>query len=172
MALASTVNAPVPCVAFPQTLVNAAPMLAKIIGENMKAARKARGLSLQKVAAKCVPPTSYQQLARLEKGDRSLSVDWVERVGKALGVDPMELISGREQPGLDLNEQVARDIAETLALVAREGDPPSAGTVEALSLMLQELTGTFLRHPQSYRDAEVARPVIDLASRRFAPAKH
>jgi hypothetical protein len=68
-----------------------------------------------------------------------------------------------------LSEQVANEIARTLALVAREGEPPEPGIVQALSLMLQELTVTFSKHPQAYRDPSVARPVVDLASRRFAP---
>lgn len=145
-------------------------MLAKLIGENMKAARKARGLSLEKVAARCEPPTSYQHLSRLEKGDRSLTVDWIERVAKALGVEPVTLITGRSSPAPELNEQVANEIARILALVARDGEPAENGTVQAVSLLLQELTATFLRHPQAYRDPNVARPVLDLAGRRFAPS--
>jgi ribosome-binding protein aMBF1 (putative translation factor) len=55
-----------------------APMLAKQIGANIKAARKARGLSLEKVAAAIDPPTSYQQLSRLEDAERPLTLEWVE----------------------------------------------------------------------------------------------
>ena len=166
------VFSPQPCVANSRGWRNGVAMLAGVIGQNIKAARKSRGLSLEKLAARCDPPTSYQQLSRLEKGDRSLSIDWIERIATALGMDPLQLIVGREVLAPELNEQVANEIARTMALVAREGDPAEPGTIEALSLLLQELTATFLRHPQAYRDATVARPVIDLAGRRFVPSRN
>lgn len=37
--------------------------------------------------------TSRQQIARLENGDRRLTVGWMQRVAKALGVDPADLIA-------------------------------------------------------------------------------
>ena len=43
-------------------------MLAKQIGTNIKTARKARGWSLERLAARVEPETSYQQLARLADG--------------------------------------------------------------------------------------------------------
>jgi transcriptional regulator with XRE-family HTH domain len=144
-------------------------MLGKKIGENIRAARKAKGISLEKLAARVKPPTSYQQLSRIEQG-RMLTIEWIERIGAALEMDPMELIRGQAlAENLDLSEQVANEIARTLALVAREGEPPEPGIVQALSLMLQELTATFLRHPQAYRDPQMARPVLDLVERRHVP---
>jgi transcriptional regulator with XRE-family HTH domain len=144
-------------------------MLGKKIGENIRAARKAKGISLEKLAARVKPPTSYQQLSRIEQG-RMLTIEWIERIGAGLEMDPMELIRGQAlAENLDLSEQVANEIARTLALVAREGEPPEPGIVQALSLMLQELTATFLRHPQAYRDPQMARPVLDLVERRHVP---
>jgi transcriptional regulator with XRE-family HTH domain len=143
-------------------------MLGRKIGENIRAARKAKGISLEKLAAKVRPPTSYQQLSRLEQG-RMLTIDWIERIGLALDVDPMELIRGPSlSEDVDLSEQVANEIARTLALVARDGVPPEPGTVQALSLMLQELTATFLKYPQAYQNPEVARPVLELVGKRHA----
>ena len=143
-------------------------MLGKAIGENIRRVRKAKEISLEKLAARVKPATSYQQLSRLEQG-KMLSIDWIERLSVALGVDPMELLRGPSlAEGLDLSEQVANEIARTLALVAREGQPAEPGTVQALSLMLQELAVTFLKHPQAYRDPNVARPVLDLVERRHA----
>jgi len=37
--------------------------------------------------------TTPKQLSRLERGQRSLTLDWIERVAKALECDPLELIS-------------------------------------------------------------------------------
>lgn len=141
-------------------------MLGRAIGENIKAARKSRNLSLEKLAAKVHPPTSYQQLSRLEQG-RMLTIEWIERIATALDMEPMELIRSEALDlNLELSEQVANEVARTLTLVARDGEPAESGTVQAVSLMLQELTATFLKHPQAYRDPQVARPVLDLVGRR------
>lgn len=153
-------------------------MLAERVAENIARLRKARGWSLEKVGASCEPPTSYQQISRLEKGDRTVDFGWVERIAPAFGLSPLELIVGEmiqtEQPDhmvFSLGEQVAAEVARTLGQVALGGEEPDDGTVQALSLMLQELTATFARHPQAFRDAAVARPAIDLAGRRYAPSR-
>jgi transcriptional regulator with XRE-family HTH domain len=162
----------------------AATMLAERVAENIRRLRKARKWSLEKVAAACNPPTSYQQISRLEKGPnvkdgRTVDFEWVERIAPAFGLNPLELIVGEriqtEAPDhfvFSLGEQVANEVARTLAQVALDGAEPDDGIVQVMSLMLQELTETFARHPQAFRDAAVARPVIDLAGRRFAPSKN
>lgn len=159
-------------------------MLAERVAENIKRLRKARGWSLEKVAAKCVPPTSYQQISRLEKGPnakegRTVDFDWVERIAPAFGLSALELIVGEQiqtdKPDyqvFSLGEQVATEVARELARVALEGEEPEDGTVQALALMLQELSATFAAHPQAYHDPAIAAPVISLAGRRFAPAKN
>jgi transcriptional regulator with XRE-family HTH domain len=146
-------------------------MLAKEIGLNIKAARKARGLSLEKLASRVRPKTSYQQLSRLEKGDRSLSIEWIERIAAALGAQPLELIAPNGHRDFSLGEQVANEIAQTLAEAVLDGEAPDDGTVQVVSLMLQELLATFAKHPQAFQDVQVARPAIDLAGRRFFRAK-
>jgi phage repressor protein C with HTH and peptisase S24 domain len=59
--------------------------------------RHRAGLSMQALADRA--STSAPQINKLEKGERRLTVDWMVRLGKALGVDPTELlppgISGR-----------------------------------------------------------------------------
>lgn len=159
------------CVGISPSNVHCVAMLAKQIGLNIQAARKARGLSLEKLAARIDPPTSYQQLSRLEKGNRSMAIEWVERIAHALGVQPIELIEPNAQRDFTLGEQVANEIARTLAEVVLDGEAPDDGTVQVVALMLQELSATFARHPQAFRDAEMARPVIDLAGMRFGRAR-
>jgi len=146
-------------------------MLAKQIGANIKAARLEKGWSLEKLAAKVEPATSYQQISRLEKGDRTLAVQWIERIGKALGVDPVSLIvpERAKEAAFILDEQVANEVARTLAEVALHGGEPENGTVQAIALMLQELTATFAEHPQAALDARVVRPLLTLANRRYGP---
>lgn len=145
-------------------------MLAQRVGANIRKAREARGWSLEKLGKKVDPPTSYTQISRLESGDRRLTLEWLEKLAKALSIDPVQLVDdSRVLPELSLSESVANEIARTLAQVALQGEEPDAGTVQVLALMLQELTVTFSKHPQAYRDPEVARPVVDLVSRKSVP---
>lgn len=147
-------------------------MLAKQIGGNIKAARKARGVSLEKLAAKIEPKTSYQQLSRLESGDRTLSVEWIERIAAAMEMDPLKLVvperSTAEPQTVRLDEQVATEAAQVVATVAL-GDPdPSWGTVQAVALALRELVALFSKHPEAATDVRLARPALTLAGTRLA----
>src|SRR3712207_3106050 len=54
--------------------------------------RKAKKMTLQAVADRCEPPTTPQTIGRLETGTRTVSVGWLNRIAKALGVDTAELI--------------------------------------------------------------------------------
>lgn len=64
--------------------------------------RKAKGLTLSDVAEKCDPPTTAQTIGRLETGTRTLSIDWLNRIADALGVDSAELVTLPEQQSLDI----------------------------------------------------------------------
>jgi transcriptional regulator with XRE-family HTH domain len=55
--------------------------------------RRAKRLTLQEVAARCEPPTTAQTIGRLETGLRTVSVGWLNRIAKALGVEPSELVT-------------------------------------------------------------------------------
>ncbi len=67
--------------------------------------RKAMGLTLADLAAACDPPTTAQTIGRLETGTRTLSIDWMDRIGSALGVDPQVLVRSE-------NEARAQIVAE------------------------------------------------------------
>ena len=54
--------------------------------------RRARKMTLQDVADRCDPPTTPQTIGRLETGTRTVSVGWLTRIAKALGVDAAELV--------------------------------------------------------------------------------
>lgn len=56
--------------------------------------RRARGLTLDDVARGCVPPTTPQTIGRLETGSRTVSVGWLNRIAKALGVEAQDLVDG------------------------------------------------------------------------------
>jgi transcriptional regulator with XRE-family HTH domain len=56
--------------------------------------RRARGLTLDDVAKRCDPPTTAQTIGRLETGTRTVSVGWLNRIAKALGVEAQDLVEG------------------------------------------------------------------------------
>ncbi len=60
--------------------------------------RRAKGLTLEEVAARCVPPTTAQTIGRLEMGTRTVSVGWLNRIADALGVDAADLVKLPERP--------------------------------------------------------------------------
>jgi transcriptional regulator with XRE-family HTH domain len=60
--------------------------------------RKARGLTLDDVARRCEPETTPQTIGRLETGARTVSVGWLNRIAKALGVDAQDLVAAGEAP--------------------------------------------------------------------------
>ncbi|MET0372021.1 MAG: helix-turn-helix transcriptional regulator [Sphingobium sp.] len=61
--------------------------------------RRAKGLTLEQVGARCDPPTTAQTIGRLETGTRTLSVKWLNRIANALDVPSAALV---QLPGQDL----------------------------------------------------------------------
>jgi transcriptional regulator with XRE-family HTH domain len=62
--------------------------------------RRARGLTLDDVARRCEPPTTAQTIGRLETGTRTVSVGWLNRIAKALGVEAQDLVEGGDKAEL------------------------------------------------------------------------
>lgn len=54
--------------------------------------RRAKGLTLEEVGKRCVPPTTAQTIGRLETGTRTVSVGWLNRIADALGVAAADLV--------------------------------------------------------------------------------
>jgi len=61
-----------------------------VMHNNLQQARLARGLSQLELAERA--ETSFQQISRLEKGDRRLTMDWVRRLSRALGCTDAEIL--------------------------------------------------------------------------------
>src|SRR3546814_14527094 len=59
---------------------------------SIRSVRRAKGLTLEEVGGRCVPPTTAQTIGRLETGTRTLSLGWMNRIAAALGVDAAELV--------------------------------------------------------------------------------
>ncbi len=58
--------------------------------------RRARSLTLDEVARRCEPSTTPQTIGQLETGTRTVSVGWLNRIAKALGVEAQDLVDGGE----------------------------------------------------------------------------
>ena len=58
--------------------------------------RRARGMTLDDVARACSPATTPQTIGRLETGTRTVSVGWLNRISRALGVEAQDLVDGGE----------------------------------------------------------------------------
>ena len=64
--------------------------------------RKAKGLTLDEVAQACEPPTTPQTIGRLETGTRTVSVGWLNRIARALGVDAADLVDHPDRAELEV----------------------------------------------------------------------
>ena len=58
--------------------------------------RRARGMTLDDVARACEPPTTPQTVGRLETGTRTVSIGWLNRIARALGVEAQDLVDRGE----------------------------------------------------------------------------
>ena len=54
---------------------------------SIRSVRRAKGLTLEEVGQRCVPPTTAQTIGRLETGTRTLTRGWMNRIAAALGGD-------------------------------------------------------------------------------------
>ena len=94
--------------------------------------RQARNLTLLDVATRCDPPTTAQTIGRLETGTRTVSVGWLNRIARALGVEAADLVrlpdkvelpvtallggDGARAPGKDLTATTPQPGPGTLAV--------------------------------------------------------
>ena len=58
--------------------------------------RRARGLTLDDVARRCDPPTTAQTIGRLETGTRTVSIGWLNRIARSLGVEAQDLVGSSD----------------------------------------------------------------------------
>ena len=66
----------------------------------MREVRRARGMTLEDVAKACEPPTTPQTIGRLETGTRTVSVGWLNRIAKAIGVEAQDLVESGDSADL------------------------------------------------------------------------
>lgn len=58
--------------------------------------RKAKGLSQTDLAQRL--GSTLSMVGKLERGERKMTVQWLERIGQALSVDPQSLIDASDEP--------------------------------------------------------------------------
>jgi transcriptional regulator with XRE-family HTH domain len=87
--------------------------------------RRAKKMTLQDVADRCDPPTTPQTIGRLETGTRTVSVGWLNRIAKALGVEAADLVKLPDRDDIPVAAVLAHDGAHA---PRREGVaiPPQA----------------------------------------------
>lgn len=96
----------------------------RTVGERVRVLREGQRLSMAKLAARVSPPTTDSQINKLEKGIVEMTVEWVYRLGTALGVDPLTLLepggslSAREKALVDLYRGLDPKAQETVWRVA------------------------------------------------------
>ena len=94
--------------------------------------RKAKGMTLDDVAKRCEPPTTAQTIGRLETGTRTLSLDWLNRIADALGVDSAALLSLPDQEVLPVAAILDHKGAHALEKVENIYQPPFEPAMVAL----------------------------------------
>jgi len=105
--------------------------------------RKAKGLTLADLAEACNPPTTAQTIGRLETGMRNLSINWMDRIGTALGVDPEILVRSEEQPRAQIVAELGLSEPEALS-APREAILPTeiAAQGDGSAMLVLEVTAS------------------------------
>ena len=90
--------------------------------------RKMRGWTLQELAERI--GTTAQTIQRLETSNMTVSTDWLDRIGTALGVPPISLLAGTEKSETVLlgalgRDGILRNQAESAEQAAVELDIPA-----------------------------------------------
>jgi transcriptional regulator with XRE-family HTH domain len=92
--------------------------------------RRAKKLTLQEVAARCVPPTTPQTVGRLETGARTVSVGWLNRIAGALGVQAGDLVDMPDREDVPLVAVIGQDGARAPRHESLVAQPqPGPGTI-------------------------------------------
>jgi transcriptional regulator with XRE-family HTH domain len=114
--------------------------LAEQIPALLRLARKRQGLTLQKMADRL--NTTPQTISRLEVGDMTMSLEWLDRMLRVLDLHPSDLLSPRKVD--EIRADVAKQITASMVFELRE----LADSVEQrFEIMLGKYDGTSAEHP-------------------------
>ena len=103
--------------------------------------RNAKGLTLLDVAHRCDPPTTAQTIGRLETGTRTVSVGWLNRIARALGVEAADLVRTPDKAELPVAALLLRDGAHAPAKTLAATSPqPGDG---AMAILVEQGVGDY-----------------------------
>lgn len=95
-------------------------------------------MTLDDVARKCDPPTTPQTIGRLETGTRTVSVGWLNRIAKALGVDAQDLVQAGQAAQINVAAIIGPGGAvapkRSAIVVAPRVDESQVGVIVAASV--------------------------------------
>lgn len=91
------------------------------MGNRIKELREKKGWSMQRLADE-VEGTSKQQISKLEKSQRGLTLEWMERLARAFSVRPADLISEEPAAGHAARSHAAHAEGHNPALSGKYGE--------------------------------------------------
>jgi transcriptional regulator with XRE-family HTH domain len=103
--------------------------------------RKAKGLTLADVAARSTPPTTAVTIGRLETGTRQLTVPWMDKLAKALDVEPRQLIAQESDATIPVAAQLSTEGAEALSAPLQLSPP--APLPNAIAVIVRDSQGDY-----------------------------
>lgn len=113
---------------------------------SIRTVRRAKGMTLDDVAQRCLPPTTAQTIGRLETGTRTLSLDWLNRIAAALKVDSRDLVQMPDEEVLSIAALIGKDGAHA---------PTQAETLPALRHDAAVIAVRFTTSIGDYRHGDV-----------------
>ena len=113
---------------------------------SIRSVRRAKRLTLDDVAARCVPPTTAQTIGRLETGTRTLSLGWLNRIAAALDVEARDLVQLPDE-----------DVLSVAAIISNDGAhaPTQEETLPALRAEAGAVAVRFTASVGDYRFGDV-----------------
>jgi transcriptional regulator with XRE-family HTH domain len=94
--------------------------LERLVIDNIKRIRKEKGISQEKLAEACNTATSYIGLMEIYKNTPKLST--IERIAKALNVDPLVFFQDKEKIPSELESEIQSKKQSILSLIEKELD--------------------------------------------------
>ena len=94
--------------------------LERLVIDNIKRIRKEKGISQEKLAEACGTATSYIGLMEIYKNVPKLST--IERIAKALDVDPLEFFKDKNKVPLEQEDKIQKKKKSILLLFEKELD--------------------------------------------------
>lgn len=114
--------------------------------------RRAKGMTLLDVGLACDPPTTAQTIGRLETGTRTVSVGWLNRIAKALGVTAGDLVELPDRADLPVVALLGRDGAHAPRREQVVTPPLPEG--DMVAILVEDGTGDY-RHGDTIWCAKV-----------------